>query len=59
MKLMIRISALSLIILAAVASNSSAKTAGISSITPSSVPGASGSMPSCNPFKNANCPGVR
>ena len=59
MKLFIRISALSLIVLAAVASNSSAKTSKVASITPSSVPGGGGPMPTCNPFKDPNCPSIR
>jgi hypothetical protein len=57
MKLLIRISALSLVVLAAVASSSSAKTAG-SQVTPSSVPGSGGPAPTCNPFNNI-CPPIR
>ncbi len=58
MKLIIRMFALTLIIAAAFAGNSSPRTSTIASITPSSVPGGGGPMPTCNPF-TSSCPVIR
>jgi hypothetical protein len=58
MKLIIRIFALTLVLAAAFAENSASKTATIATITPSSVPGGGGPMPTCNPFKQS-CPPIR
>ncbi len=58
MKLIIRIFALTLVVLAAVAGNSVASTSNVASNIRSSVPGGAGPMPSCNPF-NSNCSTIR
>lgn len=58
MKLIIRIFAISLVVLAAVAGNSVASSSNIASNIHSSVPGGGGPMPSCNPF-NSNCSTIR
>jgi hypothetical protein len=58
MKLAIRISALTLVLAATFAGNSTPKTVTIAAITPSSVPGGGGPMPTCNPFKQS-CPPIR
>jgi hypothetical protein len=58
MKLIIRISALTLVLAAVFAENSAPKAVTIAAITPSSVPGGGGPMPTCNPFKES-CPPIR
>jgi hypothetical protein len=58
MKLIIRIFALTLVVLAAVAGNSVASTSNLASNIHSSVPGGGGPMPACNPF-NSNCTPIR
>jgi hypothetical protein len=58
MKLIIRMFALTLVVAAAFAGNSSHKTSTVASITPSSVPGGGGPMPTCNPFTE-NCQSIR
>jgi len=58
MKLIIRMFALTLIIAAAFAGNSSPATATTASVTPSSVPGGGGPMPTCDPF-HSSCPPIR
>lgn len=58
MKLIIRMLALTLILAAAFAGNSSPRNSTVASITPSSVPGGGGPMPTCNPFTQ-NCPPIR
>jgi hypothetical protein len=58
MKLIIRISALTIVLAAAFAENSAPKTATVAAMTPSSVPGGGGPMPTCNPFKQT-CPPIR
>jgi hypothetical protein len=58
MKLIIRIFALTLIVVAAVAGNSVSMTSAAASNIHSSVPGGGGPMPACNPF-NSNCPTIR
>lgn len=59
MKLFIRISALTLVIAAAVAGSYTPKTTNLASNSiHSSVPGGGGPMPSCNPFTSP-CPTIR
>jgi hypothetical protein len=58
MQLIIRMLALTLILAAAFAGNSSPKNSTVAAITPSSVPGGGGPMPTCNPFTQA-CPPIR
>jgi hypothetical protein len=58
MKLIIRIFALSLIVLAAVAGDSGASSSNVASILPSGVPGGGPPGPTCNPF-TSNCPPIR
>jgi hypothetical protein len=58
MKLVLRISALTLVIAAAIAGNSVAKTPVVASNMHSSVPGGGGPMPVCNPFERS-CPTIR
>jgi len=58
MKLIIRIFALSLVVLAAVAGDSVASSSNVASNIHSSVPGGGGPMPSCNPF-TSSCPPIR
>jgi hypothetical protein len=59
MKLFIRVTALTLVVAAAIAGNSSPKSTMIANNIPSSVPGGGGPMPSCNPFTTPNCPPIR
>jgi hypothetical protein len=58
MKLIIRMLALTLILAAAFAGNSSSRNSTVASMTPSSVPGGGGPMPTCNPFTQI-CPPIR
>lgn len=58
MKMILRISLLTLVIGAAFGGNVSSKTE-VASLTPSSVPGGGGPMPTCNPFNNPNCQLIR
>ncbi len=58
MKMVLRISLLTLIISAAFGGNVFSKTQ-VATLTPSSVPGGGGPMPTCNPFTNPNCQVIR
>jgi hypothetical protein len=58
MKLIIRISALTLVLAAAFAGNYTPRSAAVAANIPSSVPGGGGPMPTCNPFIQ-NCPTIR
>jgi hypothetical protein len=58
MKLFIRISALTLMVAAAVAGSSVTETPTVAANIHSSVPGGGGPMPICNPFLQS-CPPIR
>jgi hypothetical protein len=58
MKLIVRISALTLVIAAAFAGNSTPRTSTVAANIPSSVPGGGGPLPTCNPFTQ-NCSPIR
>jgi len=58
MKIVVRISALALIVAAAFAGSSASVTAAVTSKVQSSVPGGGGPMPTCNPFVD-KCPTIR
>jgi hypothetical protein len=59
MKLIVRISALTLVVVALASGGSASKTSVVASNLYSSVPGGGGPMPSCNPFTSSNCPPIR
>jgi hypothetical protein len=58
MKMIVRISLLTLVMSAAFGGNIFSKTL-TPAITPSAVPGGGGPMPTCNPFSNPNCQLIR
>jgi hypothetical protein len=59
MKKAVRLILLTLVIGSAFGGNSLSKTRLTTALTPASVPGGGGPMPTCNPFTNPNCPSIR